>query len=55
MSISHSKFEWIVSNDLGRDTQTDGGDNNIPFAFLKRRGDKKRLSPQWIADDASLM
>ena len=24
--------------------QTDGGDNNIPFAFLKKRGDKNKVN-----------
>ena len=26
------------------DGQTDGGDYNIPFAFLKKRGDKNLIS-----------
>ena len=40
MSNSHTKFGWILSNGLGGDSvmdgQMDGGDINIPFAFLKR-------------------
>ena len=47
VSNSHTKFGWISSNGLGgenitdrrTDGQTDGGDYNIPFAFLKKRGD----------------
>ena len=50
VSNSHTKFGWISSNGLGgdsvtdgwRDGQTDGGDCNIPDAFLKKRGDKKK-------------
>ena len=46
VSNSHTKFGWISSNGLGggsiTDGQTDGGDNNIPFAFLKKRGDNKQ-------------
>ena len=42
VSNSHTKFGWISSNDLGGDSitdgQTDGGDYNIPFAFLKSVG-----------------
>ena len=50
VSNSHTKFGWILSNGLGGDSityartdeqMTDGGVNNIPFAFLKKRGDKK--------------
>ena len=45
VSNSHTKFGWISSNGLGVDSitdrQTDGGDYNIPFAFLKKRGDNK--------------
>ena len=53
MSNSHTKFGWISSNGLGwdivmdgrtdrqTDRQTDGGDCNIPDAFLKKRGDNK--------------
>ena len=41
---SHTKFGWISSNGLGGDSVTDGqkegGDCNIPNAFLKKRGDK---------------
>ena len=29
--------------DRRTDGQTDGGDNNIPFAFLKKRRDKKTI------------
>ena len=29
------------------DRQTDGGDYNIPFAFLKKRGDKNELSKRF--------
>ena len=40
VSNSHTKFGWISSNGLGGDSitdgQTDGGDYNIPFAFLKK-------------------
>ena len=44
---SHTKFGYISSNGLGGDSimdrrtyrQTDGGDYNIPIAFLKKRGD----------------
>ena len=43
VSNSHTKFGWISSNGLGGDSitdrWTDGGDYNIPFAFLKKRGD----------------
>ena len=35
VSKSHTKFGWISSN-VGR---TDGGDCNIPIAFLIKRGD----------------
>ena len=42
-----TKFGWILSSGLGGDSitdrrtdgQTDGGDNNIPDAFSKKRGD----------------
>ena len=52
VSNSHTKFGWISSNGLGGDSltdgwtdrwtdrRTDGGDCNIPDAFLKKRGDK---------------
>ena len=40
VSNSHTKFGLISSNNLGGDSITDrlteGGDHNIPFAFLKR-------------------
>ena len=44
-----TKFGWILSSGLGGDSitdrrtdgQTDGGDNNIPDAFSKKRGDNK--------------
>ena len=51
VSNSHTKFGLISSNGLGGDSimdrrmdrrtdgQTDGGDYNIPFTFLKKRGD----------------
>ena len=43
VSNSHTKFGWISSNCLGGDSvtdrRTDGGDCNIPEAFLKKRGD----------------
>ena len=42
---SHIKTGWISSNGLGggsiTDRQTDGGNNNVLFAFLKKRGDNK--------------
>ena len=46
VSNSHTKFGWISSNGLGRDSVTDGrtdgwtdgGDCNIPITFLKKRG-----------------
>ena len=46
----HTKFGWISSNGLGGDSVTDGqtdgwtdgGDFNIPDAFLKKRGDNHR-------------
>ena len=48
VSNSHTKFGWISSNGLGGDSitdgQTDGDDNNIAFAFLKKRGDNKRCA-----------
>ena len=42
-----TKFGWILSSGLGGDSimdrrtdrQMDGGDNNIPDAFSKKRGD----------------
>ena len=45
MSNSHTKFGWISPNSLRgnsirTDRQMDGGDCNIPFAFLKKGGDK---------------
>ena len=44
VSHSHTLFGWISSNGLGEDSitdrQRDGGDYNITFAFLKKRGDK---------------
>ena len=43
VSNSHTKFGLISSNGLGGDNvtdgRTDGGDCNIPDAFLKKRGD----------------
>ena len=40
VSNSHTKFGWISSNGLGGDSitdrRTDGGDYNIPFAFLNK-------------------
>ena len=42
VSNSHTEFGWISSSGLGdsiTDRRTDGGDYNIPFAFLKKRGD----------------
>ena len=43
VSNIHTKFGWISTNGLGgdsvRDGRTDGGDCNIPDAFLKKRGD----------------
>ena len=51
VSNLHTKFGLISSNGLGGDSITDGwtdrqtdrradgGDNNIPFAILKKRGD----------------
>ena len=39
----HTKFGWILFNGLVgdgiTDRRTDGGDNNIPFAVLKKHGD----------------
>ena len=50
VSNSHTKFGWISSNGLGdsvtdgrMDGRTDGGDCNIPDAFLKKRGDNKTM------------
>ena len=38
-----TKFGWILSSGLGGDSimdrRTDGGDNNIPDAFSKKRWD----------------
>ena len=51
VSNSHTKFGWISSNGLGGDSitdrRTDGGDNNIPFVFLKSVGiiNSKHLYP----------
>ena len=46
VSNSRTKTGWISSNGLGGDNitdrRTDGGNNNIPFAFLKKRGDNNR-------------
>ena len=50
VSNSRTKFGWISSNCLGGDSITDGqtdermdgGDSNIPFTFLKKRGDNYR-------------
>ena len=48
-----NKYGWILSSGLGGDSitdrrmdgqtdgQMDGGDNNIPDAFSKKRGDNK--------------
>ena len=51
MSNSQTKFGLISSNGLGGDGITDrrtvGGDYNIPFAFLKKRGDKYGLT-MWM-------
>ena len=49
---SHTKFGWISSNGLGGDSvtdgwtdrRTDGGDCNIPDAFLKKHGNNKLSS-----------
>ena len=38
VSNSHTKFGWISSNGLGGNSMTDGGDCNIPDAFLKSVG-----------------
>ena len=42
VSKSHTEFGWMSSSGLGGDSvtdgQTDGGDCNIPDAFLKKRG-----------------
>ena len=59
VSNSHTKFGWILSNGLGGDSvtdgrtegqadgqtdrRTDGGDCNIPDAFLKKRRDNYNL------------
>ena len=52
MSNSHTKFGLISPNGLGGDSvtdglmdgRTDGGDCNIPDAFLKKRGDNYCIS-----------
>ena len=52
VSNSHTKFGWISSNGLGGDSvtdgrtdrRTDGGDCNIPYAFLKKRGDNNPIN-----------
>ena len=56
VSNSHTKFGWISSNGLGGDSitdrrtdgqtdgRTDGRDYNIPFAFLKKRGDNNEIA-----------
>ena len=48
VSNPHTKFGWISSNGLGGDSvtdgRTDGGDCNIPDAFLKKRGDKEYVT-----------
>ena len=58
VSNSHTKFGWISSNGLGGDSitdrQTDGGDYNIPFAFLKKRGDNKNLPASSIFQKSGL-
>ena len=57
VSNSHTKFGWISSNGLGGDSltdgRTDGGDCNIPNAFLKKRGDNEPIqenciTPRWL-------
>ena len=49
VSNSHTKFGYISSNGLAGDSimegRTDGGDNNILFAFLKKRGDNNGSKP----------
>ena len=42
VSNTHTKFGWILSNGLGGDSVTDGGDCNIHDAFLKKRGDNNQ-------------
>ena len=48
VSNSHTKFGWISSNGFRgvsvTDGRTDGGDCNIPIAFLKKREDKHNIS-----------
>ena len=54
VSNSHTKFGWISSDCLGGDSitdrqtdgQMDGGYNNIPSVFLKKRGDNNTNDPQ---------
>ena len=36
------------------DGRTDGGDCNIPYAFLKKRGDKNRMSQCTSFENSSL-
>ena len=50
---SHIKFGWISPNGFGgdiiTDRRTDGGDNNIPFAFLTSVWDNKSsIFPMYI-------
>ena len=63
VSNSHTKFGLISSNGLGGDSitdrRTDRGDYNIPFAFLKKRGDNDKhletsvfgINHLWISID----
>ena len=62
VSNSHSKFGWISSNGLGGDSvtdrqmdrRTDGGDCNIPDAFLKMRGDNQPTQVLGIYSSVSI-
>ena len=52
VSDSHTKLGWILSNDLGEDSvtdgRTDGGDCNISIALFKKRGDKIAIDPVFV-------
>ena len=55
VSNSHTKYGWISSIGLGGDRvtdgRTDGGDCNIPDAFLKSMG---IISPDHLLEDSIL-
>ena len=46
VSSSHTKFGWISYNGIGGDSiadrQMDGGDYNIPVAFLNKKPNGQR-------------